>query len=219
MQETLHNIFFHAHFLCFYANPIMFNFSETDLLSQNLKDLFSNKESCDTVLLVKDKEFKVHRALLIARSPVFAAMFRHNTAEKQTGTVIINDCDPDSFEAFLEYMYSGKLEDIAFNNVINLYKISDKYNVPELKLFCTNYLQLNLTLQNVCEVVTFADEYNETNLMSSAQYFFNQNIKEILVTSEWENLLKKNLSLANKVLIQMVDDKEDTFEVVKRMKT
>lgn len=183
-------------------------FSETDSLSKNLKDLYTNEDCWDTVLLVQGKEFKVHKVILIARSPVFAAMFRHDTVEKQTGKVTINDCDPDSFQLFLEYLYSGRLEDMSSNSALHLYSTSDKYNVQELKTFCTKYLMQNLTVQNVCDVVTMADQYDDTSLLSSTQTFFNKNLKEILVTNEWVDLFKKNFRLANKLLVEMSNAKE-----------
>lgn len=173
-----------------------------------MKDLYTNEDCWDTVLLVQGKEFKAHKSILIARSPVFAAMFRHDTVEKQTGKVTIHDCDPDSFPQFLEYLYCGSLEDMSSNSALYLYRTSDKYNIQELKTFCTEYLMQNLTVQNVCDVVTLADQYEETSLLSSAQKFFNKNLKGIFVTSEWEDLFKKNFRLANKLLVEMSNEKE-----------
>lgn len=179
--------------------------SETDVLSRNFKDLFNSKEFCDAVLKVQNREFAVHKTVLIARSPVFAAMFKHDTSEKQTGTVNIPDCDEDTFQQFLEYLYSGKIEDISFNNALHLYRTSNKYNVNELKTFCTKYMMQNITLENVLDVVILADVYDETKLFSVAQEFFNENFKQIVNSCEWESLLKINHTLANKLLVQFAE--------------
>lgn len=173
-----------------------------DILSKNYKDLFISENCWDTILQVENKEFKAHRAILSARSTVFAAMFQHDTSEKQTGIVNIPDCDPDSFKTFLEYVYCGRLENISFDCALPLYAISDKYNVQELKSFCIKYLMHNITTENVCEIVILADAYDEASLFSAVQRYFNENFKKIVTTSDWENLLKKNFRLANKLLIE-----------------
>lgn len=177
-----------------------FFFSELDTLSENFKSLFGNKDSCDTTLFVMGKEYNAHRAVLIARSPVFAAMFKHETREKQTGIVNITDCDSDSFEEFLEFLYCGKLEEPSFRSAVDLYETSDQYEVLELKTFCSQYLMDNLTVENVCDVVIMADKYEEINLLDAAQEFFNKHRDEIFDTSEWDSLVRNNYDLSKKML-------------------
>lgn len=178
-------------------------FSGTDTLSENFKCLFSNKETCDVTLHVMDKDYQAHKAILIARSSVFAAMFQHPMSEKQTGIINIQDCDPDSFETFLEFLYCGKLEDLSFYSALHLYETSNKYNVQELKDFCSGYLMENLTVKNTCDAVILADKYDDVQLISSAQKFFNENYNEVFETTEWECLMKNNYRLANKLLKKM----------------
>ena len=143
----------------------------------------------------------------MARSSVFAANFRHDTLERQTGVIVIPDCDPDSFQEFLEYLYCGKLEELSFPSALNLYYTSDKYNIGDMKEFCTKYLMQCLTIENVCEVAAFADKYSETQLFSVVQDFFNNNVRKISETSEWERLMQKDYRLANKLLKKMLEMK------------
>lgn len=172
-------------------------------LSDNFKHLFGDKETCDVTLKVMDKEYKAHRSVLIARSSVFAATFKHDTLERQTGVIIISDCDPDSFQEFLDYLYSGKLEELSYRSALNLYYTSDKYDIEELKSFCVEYLMQSLTIENMCEVAVFADKYEETELFAAVQDFFNKNVCKIFETSEWDCLMKKDTRLASKLLKEM----------------
>lgn len=169
-------------------------------MSENFKSLFSSKGNCDTTVHVQDKEYKAHRAVLIARSSVFAAMFQHETTEKLTGIINISDCDPESFEKFLEFLYTGKLENPSCRNALDLYEIADKYDAPELKTFCVDFLMENLAIENVCDVAFFADKYEETNLLSASQLYFNENVNDIFETSEWDSLVKKNYRLSKKLM-------------------
>lgn len=179
-------------------------FSELETLSDNLKCLSADKDNCDVTLHVQEKQYRAHKAILVARSSVFAAMFQHDTAEKKSGIINIPDCDPESFKEFLEFLYCGKLDQLSLYNALHLYKTSDKYDIEELKAFCSEFLMNNLTVENLCEIVTLADKYDDVKLLSAVvQSFFNKNLRKVLVTSEWECLLKTNYRLANKLMIDM----------------
>jgi speckle-type POZ protein len=52
-------------------------------LSQDFSMLFENKTFLDVILSVSGRELHAHKAILAARSPVFAAMFTHDMKEKR----------------------------------------------------------------------------------------------------------------------------------------
>lgn len=187
-------------------------FSEPNLLSESIKRLLTEREFCDITLNVQDTEFKAHINILSARSSVFAAMFKHETSEKQSGIVNIPDCDPESFQEFLEYLYCGYLENISFRSAFYLYKTADKYDIQELKEFCVEYMEHNLTVENIFDVVALAEEYDEKELGDAAQDFFSRNLGDILVTAGWKALFKNNFNLANKLLVKMASN----FKVVEK---
>lgn len=130
-------------------------------------------------------------------------MFQHETSEKQTGIVNIPDCDPESFEQFLEFLYTGKLEEPSPYIALNLYETSEKYNVQELKTLCSEFLMETWTIEILCDAVILADKYDDAKLLSAAQCFFTKNLSNILVTPQWECFMKSNFRLANKLLITM----------------
>lgn len=169
-------------------------------MSQNFKDLFDDKLGCDTIIHVKDREFQVHKVVLMARSRVFAAMFQHDTSEKQTGIITISDCDPDSFHEFLEYLYCGKLEELSCESALHLYETSEKYNVLELKIFCVELLLENMTVRTFCDTATLAEKYDDIKLVSGVQDYFNAYPTEVVGTTEWDQLTKNNSPLSNKLL-------------------
>lgn len=179
--------------------------SELETLSENLKSLSVDKENCDVTLQVQDKEYSAHKAILIARSSVFAAMFQHETSEKRSGIINIPDCDPEpeSFKKFLEFLYCGKLDELSPCNAYHLYETSDKCDIQELKTFCSEFLIENLTVENLCEIVILADKYDDAKLISAAQCFFNKNLHKVFESSEWVGLMTNNRRLANKLLLEM----------------
>ena len=88
----------------------------------------------DFMFLVGSASFPAHRSLLAARSPVFAAMLNSGLEEAQTGQVLINDTDPETFGLFLRFLYVGELEGDEGEMVIisgpmkkKLFALADKY--------------------------------------------------------------------------------------------
>jgi speckle-type POZ protein len=53
-------------------------------------------------------EFQAHKAVLAARSPVFAAMFEHEMEERKQGRVEITDVETEVLREMLRFIYTGK---------------------------------------------------------------------------------------------------------------
>lgn len=177
-----------------------------DVLSSDLKALYDCKRNTDINIIVGEQTYPAHKAILAARSDVFAAMFKHNMEEVNSGTIKIPDCDPSSFKDFLLFLYTGKIENFSSSNVHHIYKAADKYNVQELKIFCIKYIKRNLSVENVLDIIILANKLEETDLMSSAQNIFNQHAVEIIKRDEWEQFVKDYFPIANKLLINKLEN-------------
>lgn len=165
--------------------------------------MFDQKKDSDVTLKIDQDTIMANKSILSARSPVFAAMFENEMEEKQTGVVNITDCDLEAFNAFLLYLYSGEVE-FQRCDVFLLYKIADKYRVPELMTVCVDFMIRKLSVENICETFVFGNQFNEKKLLAYAQRCFNQNVQEIIFSEPWECLLKEDYDLANDLLKGMV---------------
>lgn len=172
---------------------------------QNLKELFLNEHNSDFVLKVEDREFRVHKAILAARSPVFASMFQHDMVEKNSGVVDIPDCTAESFEVFLLYLYTGCADTMSRNNVFHLYYAADKYRVDDLKEDCVEFMMSILSVETFCDVIALSLRHGESKLQKEATLFFRQNIKEIIKTVQWQNYMSENPTHANELLIKALN--------------
>lgn len=171
-------------------------------LSQNLKDLYISGKGCDVKFKVQDKSFSAHRSILGARTPVLSAMLTENWLESDTGVVSVEDCDPEAFEIFLIFLYSGTMENLTTENVLSVYYVADKYQNPELKQECIQSMISNLTISNICDVLCLALRHDEKVLEETASDFFKKNAKEIFNTSEWERFMAENTSKAKDLIIK-----------------
>ncbi|KAH9363392.1 hypothetical protein HPB48_019476 [Haemaphysalis longicornis] len=101
-------------------------------LSQDIGSLLESHKFADVVLHVNGKEFRAQKAILAARSPVFAAMFEHDTSESTHNRVDVTDVDPDVFGDMLQFVYTGRapsLDDMAADLLV----AADKYALDQLK--------------------------------------------------------------------------------------
>lgn len=95
-------------------------------LSDNVGDLKSDSINPDFIINVKTVEFKVHKSVLSAHSPVFKTMFRSEMKEAADNKIVINDVSPFVFEKLLIFIYCGNLPEINNEIVMNLFVAANK---------------------------------------------------------------------------------------------
>lgn len=77
------------------------------------------------------RTFKAHKAILAARSPVFAAMFEHAMEESRANRVEITDVEPDTLAEVLRFIYTGRVVDLDNpNSAQDLLAAADKVWTP-----------------------------------------------------------------------------------------
>ena len=82
-------------------------------LTQDYEQFFKNGHLADVVLVAGGRELKAHKAILSARSKVFAAMFEHSeTKEAQESRIEITDLAADVCQQLLRYIYSSNIDSL-----------------------------------------------------------------------------------------------------------
>ena len=98
-------------------------------------------ELSDVTFNVRCQEFRAHKTILAARSPVFAAMFKHPSKEKLSGIVNVPDIEPGVFKELLRYIYTGQVPLQRMDKLaIGLLAAADKYLLEKLKQACRDHL-------------------------------------------------------------------------------
>ena len=176
-----------------------------------LKDfqlMFENQEDCDVVIRVKEKEFPAHKNILKVRSLVFASMLRHDMKEKQTGIIDIQDCEPSVFSDFLRFLYYKEISSLSEENVFDLFTLSDKYDVPDLRERCMEFMKANLSVETFCDTITLALTHTETELIQLCTELFIGNAEKIIETVKWQSFLAHNPTQSNELFIKYVASKK-----------
>ena len=121
--------------------------------------------------------------------------------------MILKDKKFDEIIVFLENIYPP-YEAITFNNVDNLLRLADEYQVIELKNRCNQFLR-----QQPCsiEILKLAQKYNLKELIENCS-------KSIIKNGNWDDIMKCirnndfNFETSNKLLLLRLDELENLRE-------
>jgi len=167
-------------------------------LEEDFGRLLESGEGADVIIRAEDRELRAHRAVLAARSRVFAAMLRHDMAEGRAGELSL----PLSYaaaEALLRYLYTGrviKLDALA----PQLMQAADQYGLDALKQHCLTYLGSNMVVANAASVLALADVHDLTQLRQRAVLFITRNVEAVTNTEGWKELLQTRPALVTEVV-------------------
>ena len=106
----------------------------------------------------ENKPLQVSKFVLMARSPVFKAMFQSDFKEAKDSTVPIPDISPEVGQEMITYMYTDKTPNIS-TMPEELWQAAEKYQLPGLKALCENELAVQLELDNAARILLFASQY------------------------------------------------------------
>ncbi|XP_035229652.1 TD and POZ domain-containing protein 4-like [Stegodyphus dumicola] len=191
----------------------LFNLDETGHLDTKTSSIFLNdmralydkQHHADFVLFCDDREFRAHKCILSARSPVFAQMFQNDTIENTENKIIVKDVDPCILENLLRFIYTGRIKQYTYAEACDLYYASDKYAVLDLQDICREIIISSLSTSTVFEVLALADKHTDEKLLNEALTYIASVFQEIKLTDGWTDFQKQNLGLANQVLSSVVE--------------
>ena len=88
-------------------------------------------------------------------------MLESDMIEGKTGLIKVKDFSSRIFRVFLRYLYSGTVPELNVDTAKQLYEVSDKYAVEELKTACSEFLSENISESNGCEMLILADQHGD----------------------------------------------------------
>uniref|UniRef100_A0A914QCT1 BTB domain-containing protein n=1 Tax=Panagrolaimus davidi TaxID=227884 RepID=A0A914QCT1_9BILA len=106
-------------------------------------------------IICKSKTFTINKAILQARSPVFAAMLESNFREAEENLVEITDNEPEIVEKMIEFCETDEIE-ITEGFEYELYQIAHKYQIDSFIKYTRDLLKSTLTFENTAERLKLA---------------------------------------------------------------
>lgn len=161
-------------------------------MQTDFRDLLLSGKYSDVTLKVKQKNFYCHKCILAARSPVFAAMMQNVVEKKASCDVIIEDAEPNVFQMFLLFLYTGKDDYIIWQNITDLYKLADKYCVKDIKRVCRNDIKYNISSNNFCEFFYLSLQHNDPELIKMTVQFSLKHSSNTILYENWMTFLSEH---------------------------
>lgn len=203
-------------------------------LPDDLEDIFRSQEFSDVTIYANGREFKTHKAILAARSPMFRGMFSHDMRETKFNRVEVPDVDPDVLEEMLRFIYTGKSsleqrlqikeqkdqkeQEKEQHLAIELLQAANKYQLDRLKLICEEALYKTLSADSVAEILSLADLYNAAQLKNQAIEFISTHATEVIETEGWNRMVKENSHLVAEVFKALAHQIPGVGPIRKRLK-
>lgn len=157
-----------------------------------MKEIYEKGKRTDCSFKVDEDNIPAHRIILETRSPVFAAMFNHDTKENETGEIAIDDIDKDTIKDILEYIYSGDMKELKMEKALSAYAAAEKYDINNVKELCSEFIVRNLSVECVCDVIKFGELYQNEKIGLRAREYFKENVRKIIKTDKWTTFAKEN---------------------------
>ncbi len=158
-------------------------------MSSGFNSLLNSKESSDVKLICEGTTFHCHKIVLAARSDMFRRMFSHVGLKEAQGVVDIADADPDAVAKMLSFMYRDKCQSLG-DHAMELLQLSDRYDVPLLKLQCEKWLAENISTTNAIDILNLAYLHSSEQLMEVALNYVALNMAAVKRMDGWDELAK-----------------------------
>ena len=161
-------------------------------LSQDFAALYLNQELSDVIFVVNGERFASHRVILASRSEYFRVLLFGSFKESQScmNELVIEDTTALAFGALLKYIYTGKLTISEYSeaDVLDILGLAHKYRFELLEESISSYLNISLTIENVCLIYDDSLLYNLTTLTKICKEFLDLHASEAMKHPTFLNL-------------------------------
>jgi len=115
-------------------------------------------------------EIKAHTFILAASSPVFKAMF-FGPMKEGLDVIEVKETSFEAFKKLIEYIYHVDIEckDISIVELYDIVNLAERYDMSKLKEeLMIQMKNISISMDNVVEVATIANEYSQFEEVSDA---------------------------------------------------
>ncbi|KAG9487995.1 hypothetical protein GDO78_007674 [Eleutherodactylus coqui] len=177
-------------------------------LWKSLGLFYNNPSLSDVIFQVQDTKIPAHRAVLVARCEVMAAMFSGSYMEANSVLIPVHGISKDTFLAFLEYIYTDTVCPASVLQAMSLLIYSEMYQISRLQMICEHCIATQLqsvpsrelasTSLNVVSLLKKAKFHNSENLYTWLLYFVATHYPIFSQKQEFQDLSAKELDFVEK---------------------
>ena len=162
------------------------------LILAQMNKMRSGQHFCDVQLQVGKETFQVHRLVLAASSPYFAALFTGGMKESSKDVVQILGVEAGIFQLLLYFIYTGVVN-IAVTNVQELIVAADMLQLTEVVNLCCDFLKGQIDPQNCIGLFQFSEQIACHDLLEFTENYIHVHFLEVHTGEEFLGLTKDQL--------------------------
>ena len=147
----------------------------------------------DVIFSVSDKLIKANRDILSCRSPYFCQMFNSGMREsaEPAKVVVLSDLSIECFLKILEFLYTGTLENIDGEIVVELLISAERFMLDDLKSLCEDVIRLGIDTESVSALLITSSRHSARGLKKIAFDYVLDNFEEVKRTEGFKELVKE----------------------------
>ncbi|XP_049945329.1 speckle-type POZ protein-like [Schistocerca serialis cubense] len=144
----------------------------------------------DMVTLVAgDTRLVAHRAVLAARSPVFAEMLRRDALEASGGRASVPDVEGAVLRQLLDCLYTLQVPPLP-GTAAQLLAAADTYGVSVVKAACERQVAAQLSVQTAAAAAVLAVRHSCHSLGQAAVAFIKDNLVAVMASPGWADAMR-----------------------------
>ncbi|CAO4364921.1 Protein CBR-BATH-44 [Caenorhabditis briggsae] len=175
-------------------------------VTKDLENLFRSGKHADFTFVIEGRELKAHKAILAARSPVFAAMMESHTAESQNSRVVLGEIEYEVVQQLLNYIYSGTCTKMG-GYALEILAAADRFALPGLKNLAEAAMKNGLSAETVCKQLAHADLYNMTEFKKEAIKFICLNANAVIASEGFTDLTRTKPHIIGDIMSSLANDR------------
>ncbi|XP_049945438.1 uncharacterized protein LOC126427239 isoform X2 [Schistocerca serialis cubense] len=152
--------------------------------AEDLGALLDAGDGAVVTLLAGDTRLVAHRAVLAARSPVFADMLRRATLEGSSSQLVLSDTEGPVLRQVLAYLYTLQVPQLP-SMAPKLLVAADKYGLSVLKAHCEQQVVAQLSVETAAATGVLAIRHSANRLKQAAIAFIKAHMLRVVATQGW----------------------------------
>eukprot|EP00747_Dinoflagellata_sp_TGD_P156629 gnl/TRDRNA2_/TRDRNA2_177678_c4_seq6.p1 gnl/TRDRNA2_/TRDRNA2_177678_c4~~gnl/TRDRNA2_/TRDRNA2_177678_c4_seq6.p1 ORF type:complete len:512 (+),score=65.51 gnl/TRDRNA2_/TRDRNA2_177678_c4_seq6:75-1610(+) len=216
-------------------------------LTDRLMLLLDSGSGSDVSFIVQGETIQAHSPIVSACSDVLHSLLACGMKESISKEIAIDDCEPQIFRLFLQYLYSDSFASLesfiagkaseqnsgdasgsrtavsevstTMSILQQLLAVSHKYQVTRLQLWCERELCRCITVGEVCTVLCQAHLYEAKQLEQKCLEFIKTHKNEVVRTDTFGSLSQVWPQVSLKITLHMsdIDERSAAAAIDKQM--
>ncbi|XP_049945812.1 speckle-type POZ protein-like [Schistocerca serialis cubense] len=179
-----------------------------DTAADGLAALLDAGPDAVVTLVAGGTRLAAHRAVLAARSPVFADTFRRFSLEATGGRVAVSGVEGPVLRQLLAYLYTLQAPRVP-GTAQQLLAAADKFGLPGLRAQCEQQLAADLSVETAAATAVLAISNSYVSLRQATIDFIKAHSALVMATRGWSeawrshpNVMDELTSLLSKLTVE-----------------